>query len=184
MGLGRIVHDHVSRIQWRPIWLATQLYPPNDWKWREQWRLRTGPIAGIYLAWQNQLCLTALQEISLDCWNWLACTIAKKKKTNIASVKTPELVLCTTFGVLDTWRSRRRDLRSAECAGLTTRILHNLPLQSVTGVWNLSKKKKTYTANEHTEPRYQKRTIIYCKVTNFCTVLNFVLFVLLKKCEI
>ena len=33
-------------------------------------------------------------------------------------------------------------LRSAECASLTTRILHNLPLQSVTGVWTWVKKKK------------------------------------------
>ena len=41
---------------------------------------------------------------------------------------------------MDTWRSR--DLRSAECASLTTRILHNSPLQSVTGVWTWVKKKK------------------------------------------
>ena len=42
---------------------------------------------------------------------------------------------CLTKNVtlLDTWRSR--DLRSAECASLTTRILHNSPLKSVTGVW-------------------------------------------------
>ena len=44
-----------------------------------------------------------------------------------------------SLGALDTWRSR--DLGSAECASLTTRILRNSPLQSVTGVWNLSKKK-------------------------------------------
>ena len=35
------------------------------------------------------------------------------------------------------WRSR--DLRSAECASLTTRILRNSPLQSVTGVWTWAK---------------------------------------------
>ena len=39
---------------------------------------------------------------------------------------------------LDTWRSR--DLRSAECASLTTRLPHKSLLQSVTGVWELSKK--------------------------------------------
>ena len=32
-------------------------------------------------------------------------------------------------------------LRSAECASLTTRILHNSPLQSVTGVWTWGKRK-------------------------------------------
>ena len=42
-------------------------------------------------------------------------------------------VLWVTLGALDTGRSP--DLRSAECASLTTRILHNSPLQSVTGVW-------------------------------------------------
>ena len=49
-------------------------------------------------------------------------------------------VLQATLGAVDTWRSR--DFRSAECASLITRILHNSPLQSVTGVWNLSEKKK------------------------------------------
>ena len=37
------------------------------------------------------------------------------------------------------WRSG--DPRSAECTSLTTRILHNSLLQSVTGVWNWSKKR-------------------------------------------
>ena len=32
-------------------------------------------------------------------------------------------------------------LRLAECAGLTSRILHSLPLQLVNGVWKLSKRK-------------------------------------------
>ena len=36
-------------------------------------------------------------------------------------------VLQATLGALDKWRSR--DLRSAKCAGLTTRILHNSPLR-------------------------------------------------------
>ena len=39
----------VSRIQWKPFWLTTQLYPPNDWlgwptKWCELWRIRAGPV--------------------------------------------------------------------------------------------------------------------------------------------
>ena len=46
---------------------------------------------------------------------------------------TPRAVCNINFGALDTWRSR--ELRSAECASLTTRILHNSPPQSVTGVW-------------------------------------------------
>ena len=37
-----------------------------------------------------------------------------------------------------------RNLRSADCAGLNTRILHNSLLQSVTGVWNFSKKNKKF----------------------------------------
>ena len=49
-------------------------------------------------------------------------------------------VLLATLGAVDTWRSR--DLRSAECASLTIRILHNSPLQSVTGVWTWVKKKR------------------------------------------
>ena len=57
--------------------------------------------------------------------------ITRKKKNN-----------SNDLGALDTWRSR--DLRSAECAGLTTRILHNSPLQSVTGVWKLSEKKSKW----------------------------------------
>ena len=48
----------------------------------------------------------------------------------------------TNIRALDTWRSR--DLRSAECASLTTKILHNSPLQSVSGVWNLRKKNWLY----------------------------------------
>ena len=48
--------------------------------------------------------------------------------------------LQATLGALNTWRSR--DLRSAECASLAPRMLHSTPLQSVTGVWNLSKNKK------------------------------------------
>ena len=51
--------------------------------------------------------------------------------------------LLATLGALDTWRSR--DLRSAECASLTTRILDNSPLQSVTGVLNFSKKKTFFS---------------------------------------
>ena len=43
---------------------------------------------------------------------------------------------CTKNGII----SQSRNLRSAECASLTTRILHNSPLQSVTGVWNWVKK--------------------------------------------
>ena len=39
----------VSKIQWKPFWLATQLYPQNDWtawvaKTCELWRIHTGPI--------------------------------------------------------------------------------------------------------------------------------------------
>ena len=43
-----------------------------------------------------------------------------------------------TIWCTDTWWSR--DLRSAECAILATRIFHNSPLQNGTGVWNLRKK--------------------------------------------
>ena len=61
----------------------------------------------------------------------------------------------TTHGAPDTWRSR--DLRSAECASLTTRILHDSPLQSATGVWTWVKKKKKKKKNYHIEkPKVRK----------------------------
>ena len=46
----------------------------------------------------------------------------------------------TAATALDIWRSQ--DLGSAECASLTTRMLRNSPLQSVTGVWTWVKNKK------------------------------------------
>ena len=57
------------------------------------------------------------------------------------------VLLATKDGAPDTWRGQ--DLRSAECAGLTTRILRNSPLQHVTGVWNLRKKKQNYVLTEY-----------------------------------
>ena len=66
--------------------------------------------------------------------------VEKKKMKIGASVYSERWALNLFLNALDTWRSR--DLRSAECASLTTRILHNSPLQSVTGVWTWVKKKK------------------------------------------
>ena len=60
---------------------------------------------------------------------------------------TTNMTVTLHVGAPDTWRSR--DLRSTECASLTTscRILHNSPLQSVTGVWNLKKLKIPVTVS-------------------------------------
>ena len=46
---GRVHYVIVSKIQWKPFWLATQLYPQNDWT---EWQfcvnvcthMQTGPI--------------------------------------------------------------------------------------------------------------------------------------------
>ena len=47
----------VSKIQWKPFWLATQLYPQNDWAgWQfgiNPWRTRTGPTAPLFLTRQT-----------------------------------------------------------------------------------------------------------------------------------
>ena len=48
VNVGRAHYIMVSKIQWKPFWLATQIYPQNDWtwvaKWCELWRMRTDPI--------------------------------------------------------------------------------------------------------------------------------------------
>ena len=83
----------------------------------------------------------------------------KRQTTPLVSYTQPEWVITqehpvkATLGALGTWRSR--DLRSAEWASLITRILHNSLLQSVTGVWNLSKKKKKKKKNISMLPTYK-----------------------------
>ena len=41
------LHHGIQISQWKPIWLATQLYPQNDWTGgkNEQWRICTDPMA-------------------------------------------------------------------------------------------------------------------------------------------
>ena len=77
------------------------------------------------------------------------------------------------------WRPIFRAL--AECAGLTTRILHNSLLQSVTAVWNFSKKKvKTEEDRDQgvklqQKKKNKKKTIIPAEVC-CCYFFIFIFF--------
>ena len=93
-----------------------------------------------------------MNECPIKCLPLRVLYFVEKKKKSVSDFDPLIYQICrkqackNTWCTINTWRSW--DLRSAECASFTTRILHHSPLQSVTGVWTWEKKQEPLNRKE------------------------------------